>query len=74
MPLPSINHVAQGRAPLAVELLASDHSRRSLESELDEHLQADHGDFNPPSRRKDAELSRVLEILDSLEKGEGGRH
>lgn len=55
------------REPLPVELLTSDHSRRLLESELDEHLLADPGDFNPPSRLKDNELNRVLTILDSLE-------
>ena len=51
--------------------LVSDHNRRSLDSELDAHLEADPGDFNPPSRRKDAELNRVLAILDEIEE-EGG--
>jgi len=63
---------AAPRQLLEVELLTSDHNRRSLESELDEHTEADPGDFNPPSRRKDAELDRVLSILDSLDKREGG--
>ena len=40
--------------------LASD-----LLDEIDDHLLADPGDFNPPSRRKDDELNRVLGILDS---------
>ena len=59
------------REPLAVELLTSAHNRRSLDAELDEHLQADRGDFNPPSRRKDSELNRVLSLLDSLEEKGG---
>ena len=38
---------------------------------LDEHLQVDPYAGDPPSKRSDKELNRVLSILDSLERGNG---
>ncbi len=40
-----------------------------IDRELDEMIQVDPGEFNPPSRRKDTELARMLAILDNLPKG-----
>ncbi len=42
-----------------------------IEAELDDMIQVDPYNGDPPSRRKDREVSRVLGLLDSLERGEG---
>ncbi len=38
-----------------------------IDAELDDMLQVDPFNGDPPSRRKDREISRVLSLLDSLE-------
>jgi hypothetical protein len=40
-----------------------------IDDHLDEMIQVDPYNGNPPSRRKDREISRVLGLLDSLERG-----
>ena len=40
-----------------------------IDRELDEMIEVDPGDFNPPSRRKDSEVARMLELLDNLPTG-----
>ena len=37
------------------------------DKDFDDLIQTNPYDFNPPSRRSDKELSRVLSILDSIE-------
>jgi hypothetical protein len=41
-----------------------------LDDELDEHIVCDPYSGDPPSRRKDSEVSRMLSILDNLERGD----
>jgi hypothetical protein len=36
---------------------------------LDEQIEVDPENFSPPSRRKDDELARILDLLDNLPKG-----
>ena len=49
------------------------HGVDSIDRDLDEMIQVDPYNGDPPSRRKDRELARVLSILDSLEvvRGDG---
>jgi len=42
-----------------------------IDNLLDDEIQVDPYDGDPPSKRKDSELNRVLSILDSLERGNG---
>ena len=43
-----------------------------VDAELDDHLQVDPYAGDPPSRRSDKELGRLLDLLDSLgERGNG---
>lgn len=42
-----------------------------IDAELDDGIQVDPYNGDPPSKRKDSELNRVLSILDSLERGNG---
>lgn len=39
------------------------------EDDFDDLIEVDPHDFNPPSRRSDRELNRMLSILDSIENG-----
>lgn len=41
------------------------------EGDFDDILLADPYEEDPPSKRKDADIKRVLDLLDSLEFGEG---
>jgi hypothetical protein len=43
-----------------------------IDSELDEEIVIDPYNGDPPSKRKDSELARVLSILDSLEERGNG--
>lgn len=40
-----------------------------ISAHLVEEIAIDPGDFNPPARRKDSEIKRVLEIIDNLTSG-----
>ncbi len=42
-----------------------------IDRDLDEMIQSDPYNGDPPSKRKDSELARVLSILDSLEEERG---
>ncbi len=44
-----------------------------IDRDLDEMIEVDPGDFNPPSRRKDSELARMLDLLDNLPTGKDSR-
>jgi len=54
------------------ESIASNDERfDEIDNLLDDEIQVDPYDGDPPSKRKDSELNRVLSILDSLERGDG---
>jgi hypothetical protein len=66
----SINDHADFRRSLAdVGRLISDDDLDDIDAELDDMIQVDPYNGDPPSRRKDREISRVLGLLDSLERG-----
>jgi hypothetical protein len=66
----TINDHAHFRRSLGdVGKLVSDDDLDDIDAELDEMIQVDPYNGNPPSRRKDREISRVLGLLDSLERG-----
>jgi hypothetical protein len=43
--------------------------RASLENHAGDEIDIDAGDLNPPARRKDSEINRVLSIIDNLPTG-----
>lgn len=53
----------------ALHGLLRPHDFDDIDAELDDMLQVDPYNGDPPSRRKDREVSRVLGLLDSLERG-----
>jgi hypothetical protein len=66
----SINDHADFRRSLAdVGRLISDDDLDDIDAELDEMIHVDPYNGDPPSKRKDREISRVLGLLDSLERG-----
>ena len=62
---------APEKVTVAAHELFRDHLRSLLTDDdlddLDDLIEVDPGDFNPPSRKKDAELARTLAILDDIE-------
>jgi hypothetical protein len=54
------------------ESIATDRPFDEVDLMLDEHLQVDPYNGDPPSRRKDKELANLLGLLDSLEERGNG--
>ena len=58
-------------APLEIEeLLTPDERRVTLDDDL---IEVPWPEVNPPSRRKDSELARVLDLLDNLPRGKDSK-
>ena len=71
--------VSDARRPLTVaghhawrESISSTRPFDEVDLMLDEHLQVDPYNGDPPSRRKDKELANLLGLLDSLEERGNG--
>ena len=52
-------------------LLTDDVGRDAIDRDDDDLIEAPWPEFNPPSRRKDSDVSRVLDLLDNLPRGKG---
>lgn len=50
-------------------LVTDSHGRDEIDREIDDRIVADPYELHAPSRKSDAELNRVLAILDNLENG-----
>jgi len=62
----------QKTEPFALDLLLTDDQRRPLDEidrMIDDHIVIDPYEVHGPSRKSDADLNRVLAILDNLESG-----
>ena len=60
------------RSPLEIEQLLTSDQRRPLDEidrMFDDHIVIDPYEVHGPSRKSDADLNRVLAILDNLESG-----
>ena len=56
-----------------LKLLEVEKSLAAIDDELDEMIQIDPFSGDPPSRRKDKEVSRLLNLLDNLATGKGNQ-